>query len=123
MTAAIEGLSRGLNKGRTVTKNTRKPKPSRNKGRITKKTKICREGMLSLQCFLLFLSILSKQFIVVREITGFAPYERRTMELLRISRDKKALKFLKKRIGQHSRAKKKRDEMQNVITQQRKQHK
>lgn len=62
-------------------------------------------------------------FAVVREIAGFAPYERRTMELLRISRDKKALKFLKKRIGQHSRAKKKRDEMQNVITQQRKQHK
>jgi large subunit ribosomal protein L36e len=35
---------------------------------------------------------------VVREVTGFAPYERRTMELLRISKDKKALKYLKKRV-------------------------
>jgi large subunit ribosomal protein L36e len=74
-----------------TTKNERKPKPSRRRGRLTRKTKICRE--------------------VVREITGFAPYEKRAMELLRIARDKKALKFLKKRIGQHQRAKKKRDEM------------
>jgi len=33
----------------------------------------------------------------VREITGFAPYERRIQELLRISKDKRALKFCKKR--------------------------
>jgi large subunit ribosomal protein L36e len=100
MTAAVEGLSRGLNKGFLVTKNNRQPKPSRHRGRLTRKVKVCRE--------------------VVREITGFAPYERRVMELLRIARDKKALKFLKKRIGQHQRAKKKRDEMQNVITTMRK---
>ncbi|KAI6207247.1 60S ribosomal protein L36 [Aphelenchoides fujianensis] len=103
MTAAIEAIARGDNKGHPTTKNTRKPKPSRHRGRLTKKTKICRE--------------------LVREITGFAPYERRVMELLRISRDKKTLKFLKKRIGQHQRAKKKRDELQTVITNQRKQHK
>ncbi|KAI6186231.1 60S ribosomal protein L36 [Aphelenchoides besseyi] len=100
---AVESIARGLNKGHQVTKNTRKPKPSRHRGRLTRKVKVCRE--------------------LVREITGFAPYERRVMELLRISRDKKALKFLKKRIGQHQRAKKKRDEMQTVITHQRKQHK
>ena len=33
------------------------------------------------------------------------------MELLRVSRDKRALKFLKKRLGTHLRAKKKRDEL------------
>jgi large subunit ribosomal protein L36e len=35
---------------------------------------------------------------LVREITGFAPYERRIQELLRISKDKRALKFCKKRV-------------------------
>ena len=35
---------------------------------------------------------------LVREITGFAPYERRVQELLKISKDKRALKFCKKRV-------------------------
>lgn len=57
---------------------------------------------------------------IVREIAGFAPYERRTMELLRVSKDKRALKFLKKRLGTHLRGKRKRDELSNVLVQQRK---
>lgn len=61
MTTGVEGLARGLNKGHPVTKNNRTPKPSRHRGRLSRKTKICRE--------------------VVREITGFAPYERRAMEV------------------------------------------
>ncbi len=56
------------------------------------------------------------------QVVGFAPYERRTQELLKIGKDKKALKFLKKRIGAHIRAKRKRDEMQAVLTAQRKAH-
>lgn len=35
---------------------------------------------------------------IVREVVGFAPYERRTMELLKVNRDKRALKFLKRRV-------------------------
>lgn len=35
---------------------------------------------------------------LVREVTGFAPYERRIVELLRIGADKRALKFSKKRV-------------------------
>lgn len=35
---------------------------------------------------------------LVREVVGFAPYEKRCMELLRISKDKRALKFVKKRV-------------------------
>lgn len=42
------------------------------------------------------------------------------MELLRISKDKRALKFLKKRLGTHLRGKRKRDELSQVIVQQRK---
>ncbi|CAK5066701.1 unnamed protein product [Meloidogyne enterolobii] len=70
---AVEGLAVGLDRGHPVTKNVRKPRQSRKKGRITKKTRIVRE--------------------VVREVVGFSPYERRTMELLRISKDKKAEVF------------------------------
>ncbi|XP_074602110.1 ribosomal protein L36 isoform X2 [Brevipalpus obovatus] len=57
---------------------------------------------------------------ITREVCGHAPYEKRCMELLRISKDKRALKFLKRRLGTHARAKKKRDEMSNVLIQQRK---
>lgn len=103
MTAAVEGLAFGLDKGHKVTKNPRKQRQSRHKGRLSKKTRVVRE--------------------LVREVTGFAPYERRVMELLRISKDKKALKFLKKRVGQHTRAKRKRDEIQTVLTNMRKHHK
>jgi hypothetical protein len=36
---------------------------------------------------------------LVREIAGFAPYEKRMQELLRISKDKRALKFAKRRVS------------------------
>lgn len=42
------------------------------------------------------------------------------MELLRVSKDKRALKFLKKRLGTHLRGKKKRDELSQVLVAQRK---
>jgi hypothetical protein len=35
---------------------------------------------------------------LVREVTGHAPYEKRAMELLKVSKDKRALKFLKRRV-------------------------
>lgn len=90
----------GLNKGHKVTKNARTPRRATQKNKLTKHNKFIRE--------------------VIREVSGFAPYEKRTMELLRISKDKRALKFCKKRLGTHLRAKRKRDEMSNVLVQQRK---
>jgi hypothetical protein len=35
---------------------------------------------------------------VIREVVGFAPYEKRAMELLRVGKDKRALKFTKNRV-------------------------
>jgi len=44
---------------------------------------------------------------VVRETVGWAPYEKRIMELLRAGNPKKALKFARKRLGSHKRGKRK----------------
>ncbi|OQR72352.1 60S ribosomal protein L36-like [Tropilaelaps mercedesae] len=90
----------GAAKGHKVTKNKRSPKVSSRRGKLSKHAKFVRD--------------------IVREVTGYAPYERRAIELLKVSKDKRALKFLKKRLGTHLRAKRKREELSNVLVQQRK---
>ncbi len=78
---------------------------------------------------------------LVREVCGQAPYEKRLIELLKVQRDKRALKFAKKRVssnsfvplmtftycptpslqlGGHRRGKKKREEMQKLLQSMRK---
>ena len=51
----------------------------------------------------LFIQFLCKRvkFVrdVVREVCGMAPYERRIIELLKVQRDKRALKFAKRRVS------------------------
>lgn len=64
MSAAVEAEAVGLKKGHRVTKIQKTPRAASFKGRLTKKTRLVRE--------------------IVREVVGYAPYERRTMELLRI---------------------------------------
>merc|ERR1712198_151101 len=91
----------GLQKGHKVTKNVTKPKPSRRKGARNNRVKFIRD--------------------LVREVVGFAPYEKRCMELLRIGKDKRALKFCKKRLGTHIRGKRKREEIQGALAAMRKQ--
>ncbi|UZP33716.1 hypothetical protein NXS19_001532 [Fusarium pseudograminearum] len=56
---------------------------------------------------------------VVKEVAGLAPYERRVIELLRNSKDKRARKLAKKRLGTFGRAKAKVDELQRVIAESR----
>lgn len=56
---------------------------------------------------------------LVREVAGFAPYEKRITELLKVGKDKRALKVAKRKLGTHKRAKKKREEMANVIRKMR----
>jgi len=63
-----------------------KQKPSYRKGKLNKRVAFVRE--------------------VVREVVGFAPYEKRTMELMKVGKEKRALKLLKAKLGTHKRAKK-----------------
>jgi large subunit ribosomal protein L36e len=56
----------------------RKPRVSRTKGHLAKRTQFVRE--------------------IVKEVAGLAPYERRVIELLRNSKDKRARKLAKKRV-------------------------
>ncbi|XP_057300568.1 60S ribosomal protein L36-like [Hydractinia symbiolongicarpus] len=92
-------MSVGLNKGHKVTKNTLKPKVSRRKGHLNKRVKFIRD--------------------VVQEVCGFAPYEKRVLELIKINKDKRALKFVKKRLGTHIRGKQKRDNLVKIQKQMR----
>merc|ERR1712189_68028 len=87
-------ISVGLNKGHKVTKNTSKPKVVRRKGHLNKRVKFIRD--------------------VVQEVCGQAPYEKRAIELLKVNKDNRALKFVKKRLGTHTRGKRKRDELTKI---------
>jgi hypothetical protein len=52
---------------------------------------------------------------IIAEVAGQAPYEKRCMELLKVGKDKRALKLCKRKLGTHLRAKKKREEMSNLL--------
>ncbi|SCZ88118.1 BZ3500_MvSof-1268-A1-R1_Chr10-2g02848 [Microbotryum saponariae] len=109
----------GINKGHPTTIIAKAPKPSNRKGKQSNRQAFVKS--------------------IVREVAGFAPYERRVMELIRNSKlarwlarhqrlapadpgftlDKKARKLTKKRLGTLRRAKRKVDELTGVIAEQR----
>lgn len=96
----MAGIAVGLNKGHVVTKRTPALKPAKaQKGKMSARGQVVREVMM--------------------EVCGFAPYEKRLIELLRIGKDKRALKFAKKRLGTHLRAKRKREEMSEALRSKR----
>nr|CAI9698470.1 unnamed protein product [Rangifer tarandus platyrhynchus] len=65
----------GLNKGREVTANVGKLRHSPRCGSLSKHTTFMRD--------------------VIWEVCGFTPYEHQAMELLKVSKDTWALKFIK----------------------------
>jgi large subunit ribosomal protein L36e len=107
--AARYELAIGLRKGHRTTKicvgKTKKDekhtiRPSRLNGIQTKHTKFVRDLILEVCCH--------------------APYEKRAVELLKVSKDKRSLKFLKRSLGTHIPAKRKRELLSNILTQKRK---
>lgn len=54
---------------------------------------------------------------IAREICGYAPYEKRALDLVKQGEDKKARKFLKKRLGSLRSAKKKQESLARVLTE------
>ncbi|XP_062935880.1 large ribosomal subunit protein eL36-like [Cynocephalus volans] len=90
----------GLNKGHTVTNNVSKPRHSHHRGRLTKHTHFVWD--------------------MIREVCGFALYKCHVTELLKVSKDKWALQFIKKRVGTHIHAKRKREELSNILAAMRK---
>ncbi|KAK0734070.1 ribosomal protein L36e [Lasiosphaeria miniovina] len=93
------GLAVGLKKGHQTTARVSKPRVSRTKGHLSKRTQFVRG--------------------IVKEVAGLAPYERRVIELLRNGKDKRARKFSKKKLGTFGRAKAKVEELQRVIAESR----
>ena len=57
---------------------------------------------------------------MIQEVCSFALYERRTLELLKVSKDKSTIKFIKKRVGMHIHAKRKQEKLSNVLAAMRK---
>ncbi|KAE8362039.1 ribosomal protein L36e-domain-containing protein [Aspergillus caelatus] len=94
------GIVVGLNKGhKTTPLNTPKTRVSRTKGQSSRRTAFVRD--------------------IAREVVGLAPYERRIIELLRNTQDKRARKLAKKRLGTFGRGKRKVEDMQRVIAESR----
>ena len=109
LTEGITGLAYGQNKGYNgVTLRVSKPKVSRRKGALSKKTAFVREIVKEVAgygfCFLLFPPAPPHQplrwsCMLIFDVSSLAPYEKRVIELLRNSKDKRARKLAKKRVG------------------------
>eukprot|EP00934_Nitzschia_sp_Nitz4_P008484 Nitzschia sp. Nitz4//scaffold149_size55946//18443//18966//NITZ4_006591-RA/size55946-augustus-gene-0.64-mRNA-1//1//CDS//3329536800//8474//frame0 len=99
---ARSGYALGANSGHVTEEIERKAKPSRRKGTVTKRTKMCRE--------------------IAREVVGLSPYERRILDMIKTggsSADKRIYKFAKRRLGSHKRALAKREDIKEVNSAQR----
>jgi len=94
------GIAVGLNHGFIVTRREPRIRPSQRRGTLNIRLKLIRE--------------------IVREVTGWSPYEKRIMEILKGGGNnpaKRATKFAKRRLGTHTRAKRKVEELGKVIAE------
>ncbi|XP_045142215.1 60S ribosomal protein L36-like [Echinops telfairi] len=85
----------GLDHGHKVTKNVSKPRHSRCHGCLTEHPKFVQDR--------------------IQEVCGFSTLRVKGMGLLKVSKDKWALKFSKKQVGTHIHAKRKREELSTVL--------
>merc|ERR1712130_262577 len=94
---SVEGYAVGMNKGFVTTKNAQR--------RVRHTTRRNGEKV----------SLVTK---TVKSVAGFAPYEKRAIEMFKVGNtkmDKRANRFLKKRLGSMRRMKQKSEEMQSFL--------
>ncbi|KAF5093256.1 hypothetical protein D0Z00_004158 [Geotrichum galactomycetum] len=91
MAAQKSGIAIGINKGHKVTPRQKAARVSYRKGAASARTTFVRD--------------------IIQEVAGLAPYERRIIELLRNSQEKRARKLAKKKLGTFGRAKAKVESM------------
>ena len=94
------GIATGELAGHKVTPRAKKFRPSRSKGKLGKRVKLVRD--------------------VIKEVSGHAPYEKRIIEILRGGGNnpgKRAHRFAKNRLGTHTRAKRKVENIAVVIAE------
>mmetsp|Transcript_11481 Transcript_11481/g.17481 ORF Transcript_11481/g.17481 Transcript_11481/m.17481 type:complete len:108 (+) Transcript_11481:72-395(+) len=96
------GTCVGLNKGFPVEKRNVPKRPSQNKTKLSKRNAMVRD--------------------LVGEVMGMAPYEKRLLDMLKVSgasADKRMYKFAKRRLGSHKRALKKREKVKEMYSKMR----
>ena len=96
----ITGYARGLQKGFIVTKIDQKVKPANRRNGSVRTRAIVK---------------------LIKGITGLSPYEKRALEFFKVGEaklDKRAAKFLKKRLGSITRAKRKEQYLRRIIKDQ-----
>lgn len=96
---ARSGIVVGLNKGHQTTERPKRVKPSYKKG-VCFNDHIQYTANVKLYTCITQTATKRSKFVksIVREVAGFAPYERRVMELLKNSKDKRARRLAKKRV-------------------------
>jgi len=98
------GLFVGLNKGHIVTRPAKmawKTRPVTKKGKVSKRSTAVRA--------------------IIREVCGFSPLEKKMLELIRTgvaSKEKKAVKIARQKLGTHRRATLRRDALNAMILAQ-----
>ena len=96
------GLFVGLNKGHVVKTVPARKRPVLRKGRLANRSKAIRE--------------------VMRDVCGFSPLDKKMLEMIRTgiaSKEKKAVKIARQKIGTHLRAQQRRDNLLSFIQTQR----
>ncbi|CCW69398.1 unnamed protein product [Phytomonas sp. Hart1] len=96
------GIIAGFNKGHVTTRRARQPSSNDRYGLPHKKLRAVKA--------------------IISDVVGLNPMERRVQELLRMGKEKRALKFCKKRLGSFSAAKKRRAKMEEALRHVAKKH-
>ena len=108
------GVSRGINKGHVTTKRSKAVSSTKRLSLQKNKLNAVKEVVMEV-CFAFAAHARTHAHT---QTAGLSPYERRIVELLKVQREKRALRFCKRRLGSFARGKKKREIMSSLIRKQ-----